>query len=60
MLPPPSKIMNVFCHSERSGAKRNAVEESLAVVCVALRQMSVRGASTPLGMTGARHHFSAA
>jgi hypothetical protein len=31
------------CHSERSEAERNAVEESLS---------KVRDASTPLGMTG--------
>ena len=60
MSPPPDETMKLFCHSEQSGAKRDAVEESLTVLRGALREMRVRDASTPLGMTGALHHIAAA
>ncbi|HEV2045479.1 MAG TPA: hypothetical protein VGQ95_02665 [Chthoniobacterales bacterium] len=52
--------MNLSCHSERSGAKRNAVEESLTIVCVALKKPTGRDVSTSLDMTMSRYHVAAA
>jgi hypothetical protein len=43
--------MKFSCHSERSEAKRNEVEESLTVSSAKPQQLTVRDASTSLGMT---------
>jgi hypothetical protein len=59
MCPRPNE-MNLFCHAKRSGAKRNAVEESLTAVSVALPRITVRDVSTSLDMTEKSHQVAAA